>query len=160
MHIRVKKLDPKAVLPKRANESRLGQGDAGYDVVAIDNGTWNEDGTYIEYNTGISIEPPPGYHTEMFPRSSITKYDLVLGNSIGLVDNPYRGPIKFRFKYVPRVGCDAQGVPCAIAPIKIYCAGDKIGQLVIRKTENMDFVEAEELSDTTRGTGCFGSSGK
>lgn len=142
MNIKVKKLHEDAVLPKNANET-----DAGYDIVAIDDGTVTD--TYVEYKTGIAIEPPPGYHTEIFPRSSITKTNMVLANSVGLVDESYRGPIIVRFKIVPN-GKD-------IGPG--YKKGDKIAQLVIRKTEKAFFEWSDNLSDTARGDGGFGSTG-
>lgn len=152
--LKIKKLVPEAVLPSRANDT-----DAGYDCVAIDDGTWSDDQTFIEYRTGISIELPPGMHSELFPRSSVSKYDLVLANSIGLVDNGYRGEVRFRFKYVPRlvkVGMDSFVVKPAIR----YKKGDKIGQIVIRNTVSLPVQEVEDLSETVRGEGGFGSSGR
>ena len=153
--LKVKKLVPEAVMPSKAKP-----GDAGYDVVALDDGTWSKDGTYIEYRTGLAIEPPFGHHTELFPRSSVSKYDLVLCNSIGLVDNGYRGEIVFRFKFVPRhlSGGGAMGYSNELEP-KLYKKGDKIGQIVIRKTIEMPVVEVDDLSTTERGTGGFGSTG-
>lgn len=138
----VKKLDPEAVLPTKANSD-----DSGYDVVAIDDGTWAE--TYIEYKTGIAIQLPIGYHVELFPRSSISKTDLLLCNSIGLVDWSYTGELKFRFKYVS----------AKHSPI-LYKKGDKIGQIVIRNTIKMNIQEVNELHVTKRGNNGFGSSGK
>ena len=55
---------------------------------------------YIEYETGLFIAPEEKYHILAFPRSSISKYDLVLANGIGLIDVDYRGQILFRFKYI------------------------------------------------------------
>ena len=101
-----KKLDPSAVAPSRAKE-----GDAGYDLVAIDDGTVDADG-FIQYRTGLSIDPPQGYHTEIWPRSSISKYDLALANSIGLVDNGYRGELLVR-------GASQLAVSLGVAPIVI-----------------------------------------
>jgi dUTP pyrophosphatase len=151
--MKVKKLDPNAVLPARAQE-----GDVGYDVVALDDGTWSPDGTFYEYKTGLAIEVPKNFHTELFPRSSVTKYDLVLGNSIGLVDNGYRGEIRFRFKYIPRFTVE-EGVLTQQPPI-LYKKGDKIGQIVVRPSVTFDVAEVEELSSTERGAGGFGSTGK
>lgn len=156
MKIQVKKLHEDAVLPKKANES-----DAGYDIVALDNGTVNDAG-FIEYKTGISICPDSGYHVEIFPRSSISKYDLVLANSIGLVDNGYRGEVLVRFKPTMAIVKNAVSVePYIVYPrqTKVYKKGDKIAQLVIRKTETADFVFVESLNETDRGHGSFGSSG-
>ena len=142
--LKVKKLVPEAVIPSKAKEN-----DTGYDVTAISDPEFND--TYVQYRTGLSIEVPEGYHTELFPRSSISKYDLVLANSVGMIDNGYRGELLFRFKLIkPSVG----------PPSKFYKKGDKIGQIVIRKTESLPIVEVDELSSTERGDGGFGSSGK
>jgi dUTP pyrophosphatase len=161
MKMKIKKLSPEAVLPARAKE-----GDAGYDVIAIADGVWSKDKTYIEYSTGLSVELPIGYHVELFPRSSISKTDLLLANSIGLVDNGYRGELLLRFKYVHRhTDLPTGEIPMSAAidhvmaePI-LYKKGDKIGQIVVRKTYELPVEEVSELSDSDRGTGGFGSTG-
>ena len=170
LSLKVKKLEPEAVLPAIASE-----GDVGYDVVAINDGTISEDGTFIEYKTGLAIELPQGYHVELFPRSSISKYDLSLANSIGLVDNGYRGELRFRFKFTQRAkpvltmvknendGYDQHpGIESFFPyPPLLYKKGDKIGQIVIRKSvSGLPVEEVAELSDTSRGSGGFGSTGK
>ena len=153
MKIKVKKLHPDAVLPASANQS-----DAGFDLVAIDDGEIKE--TYIQYRTGIAIEPPPGYHTEIFPRSSLSKTDLMLANSIGLIDEGYRGEVLVRFKVIPPVveNLNDWYTPVRFVP-KRFKKGDRIAQLVLRITEYPVYEWAEELSDTQRGDGGFGSTG-
>lgn len=151
--IKVKKLHPDAVIPSQATPT-----DAGFDLVATDDGVVKEGmpvhgDLYIEYGTGISIEPPEGYHVEVFPRSSISKTHLILANSIGLIDEGYRGEIKLRFRYISHSSFST-------APTLAYKKGDKIGQIVIRKTESMPFVEVDDLSDSERGGGGFGSTGQ
>ena len=147
---KVKKLHEDAQLPSQATDT-----DAGFDLIAIDDGEFKRDEDnnllYIQYKTGISIQPPEGYHTEIFPRSSVTKTHLMLANSIGLVDEGYRGEILVRFNVVPS----------GLRPsnIKRYSKGDKIAQLVIRKTEKAEFVLVDELDDSERGEGGFGSTG-
>lgn len=143
--LKVKRLVPEAVLPAKANST-----DAGYDCVAIDSGTITD--SYIEYGTGIAVELPEGYHCELFPRSSISKYHLILSNGVGLVDPAYRGELKFRFKI-----CTS---PSDVAtPYRLYKKGDKIGQIVIRRTYNFPVQEVDILSETVRGEGGFGSTG-
>ena len=149
MKIKVKKLHPDATLPKSAHNT-----DAGYDLVAVDDGIFfREDNqlSYLEYDTGIAVQPEKGFHLEIFPRSSVTKTDLMLGNGIGLVDNLYTGPVKLRFHVFP----DRYGTYNGIK----YKKGDRIGQLVVRRTEHAEFEWVEELSETPRNTGGFGSSG-
>jgi len=143
MKVKFKKLHEDAVIPTKTNPE-----DSGFDVVAIDDGKITD--TYIEYNIGIAVEPPPGYDIKIFPRSSVSKYNLILANSIGLVDNPYRGPITLRFK-------QAWGPN---KELRIYKKGDKIGQLVIQKVESdFEFEEVDELNETKRGENGYGSSG-
>lgn len=153
MNVKVKKLHNDAVIPMRAKDT-----DAGYDLVAIDDGEIVYSGDknidnhilYIQFRTGLAIEPEPGYHTEIVPRSSITKHHYVLGNSIGIVDEGYRGELLVRFK--PTMSVDNMF-------FQKYKKGDRIAQLVIRKTETANFEWADELKDSSRGEGGFGSSG-
>lgn len=177
--IKYKILDDLAKEPQQANAI-----DAGHDMYAIDNGTlgiketgqdpWgNSRGRimYIQYRTGIAVEPPIGYHTELFPRSSVSKKDLVLANSIGLVDWGYRNEIIFRFKpildtYEVRWGPKMKYLKTQDDILDylrktydFYKTGERIGQLVLRKTEHYQMVKVDELSDTERGMGGLGSSG-
>lgn len=141
-----------AFIPTQAHPNE----DAGYDVYACADGVdvYHTEGgrrtyLYTEYDTGVAIEPPKGYHVELFPRSSITKADLILKNSIGLIDNNYRGNLIFRFHKLQDVDTN-----------NIYKRGDRIGQMVIRKTIHMPLMVVDTLTDTSRGTGGHGSSGK
>jgi len=154
--VMIKKLSPEATMPVAAKE-----GDAGYDLVAIDDGTVDADG-FLQYKTGLAIQPPKGYHTDIFPRSSISKYDLVLANSIGLVDNGYRGELLVRFKPVYRFMKNEDGTLWlgANSPLRSYKKGDKIAQLVFRKTHEMQLIEVDELGTSQRGSGGFGSTDK
>lgn len=161
-----KKLHQDAKEPVRSHDT-----DAGYDLVAIDNGEkkWDDGGQllYVQYRTGIAIEPPNGYHTEIFPRSSITKTGFILGNSVGLVDEGYRGELMFRFKMplLPAengrqyVNWDV-GYELPIFTGPMYKKGDRIGQLVVRRTIIAEFIEKDELNDSVRGAGGFGSTNK
>lgn len=141
MQVKVKKLHPDAVIPKYAKE-----GDAGLDLVAISK--IYTDGCF-EYGTGLAFEIPNGHVGLIFPRSSISKKDLMLSNHVGVIDSQYRGEVLFKFKELENVfGC------------KIYEIGDRIGQLIIIPYPQIDLIESEELSSTERGTGGFGSSGR
>lgn len=165
------KLHPDAVEPTLAKE-----GDAGYDVIAINGGDiiWQTlpmglvaIPLYVEYKTGIAIEPPEGYHTEIFPRSSIRKYDLMLCNSIPLIDGTYRGELILCFNVVNCQGLPTDSREYLNGPdqfiresYKLYQKGDKIAQVVIRKTIHKRWVRRDTLSETSRGSGGFGSTGK
>ena len=175
MKIKVKNTG--SILPKN-----LTQYDVGYDIVATSHpaisGEYNEElGAwsridYIQYHTDLYIEPrlEDGkiFHTNIFPRSSISKYNLVLANSIGLIDAGYRGELLVRFKYVTQpedIYARIQGHQSTI-PIftnvnmdRIYSKGDRIAQLVIAETHPVEFELSDELSNTDRGSGGFGSTG-
>lgn len=141
MKVRIKKLSELAVIPKYAK-----QGDAGMDMVAI---SMKDTDMYIEYKTGIAMEIPEGYVALLFPRSSLSNYDLSLANHVGVVDSGYRGEISFRFK---KTGYDMIS--------KYYEVGDKIGQIVILPYPHINFEEVSKLSSSERGSGGYGSSGK
>jgi len=152
--LKVKKLHPNAALPTQAHDT-----DSGYDIVALEDGKISEDGRYVEYQTGIAIAPTTGYHILIHPRSSISKYDLVLANSIGLVDQDYRGQVMCRFKIVPPYIKPSEFQYDHFVP-KLYVKGDKIAQLVIEKTEHAKIQEVTDLDETVRGAGGFGSTGE
>lgn len=138
------KVDPEAVVPKKAFPT-----DIGYDLTII-----KEIGivgnTYF-YDTGIQIQPPEGYYFEIFPRSSISKSDFMLANSIGLIDPHYRGNYIIALRNVG----DNNGF---INFPKLPC---KIGQLVLRPIPpNFEFIECNTLDETERGSGSFGSTGQ
>jgi dUTP pyrophosphatase len=144
MKVRFKKLTPKAVTPSYAKP-----GDAGLDMTAIASTIDNHYG-FIEYNTGISVEIPEGYVGLLFPRSSVSKTDLILTNCVGVVDSGYRGEIKFRYKMPPKA---------YFAGLKRFQEGDRIGQLVVMPYPTIEMEEVNELSETERGDGGYGSTG-
>src|SRR5690606_18700820 len=136
-------------------------GDAGIDLVATSK-TYDEHGNVV-YGTNRAFEIPKGYVGLLFPRSSNSKKDLLLSNSVGVLDSGYRGEVMFKYK--PSYKFD-------IYPWNIYDydgiefigdlheVGDRIGQLIIIPYPSVEFVESDDLSDTERGQGGFGSTGK
>lgn len=141
MTLKVKKLVPHAFIPKRAHP-----GDAGFDLIAVDCYK-NHDYGYIEFGTGLAVEIPEGHVGLIFPRSSITKTSHMLKNAVGVIDSGYRGELKLRMTFEDQKE-DME-----------YQFGDKIGQLVILPCPKVELEETEELSDTERGSGGFGSTG-
>lgn len=147
--------------------------DSGYDIIAasdpfiqgisIDNTDDYLSIDYIEYDTNLIIEPNDGYHACVFPRSSISKYNLTLANSIGLIDNGYRGVIKLRFKYNAQPldfkMNENNKLSISLNKNKIYKKGDKVGQLVFAKTLNPVIEVVESFESTDRNSGGFGSTG-
>jgi len=142
LQIKFKKVRENAVAPKIANH-----GDAGADLTAIsvDISVDYDDNNIITYGTGIAVEIPEGYVGLIFPRSSIYKKQLILSNSVGVIDCGYRGEIKFKFRG------DRES--------DVYKIGDRIGQLVIMPIPSVEWQESEELTDSVRGEGGFGSTG-
>lgn len=147
--VKFKKLSPEAVVPTYSKA-----GDAGADLTATSK---TETDMYIEYGTGLAVEIPPGCVGYIFPRSSLSNYDLVLSNHVGVVDSNYRGEIKFRFKKIEKLEGPKY---CAWDASKVYEVGDRIGQLIVMPVPTMTFEEVVELSSSERGDKAYGSSGK
>lgn len=139
MKVRIKKLVKEAVVPKYAKP-----GDAGMDLTATSK--FNDEFGCVVYGTGLAFEIPTGYVGLLFPRSSNAKKDLLLSNSVGVIDSGYRGEVMFKFKTTDINGCQ-------------YEIGDRIGQIIIMPFPQIEFVEANELSTTERGEGGFGHTG-
>jgi dUTP pyrophosphatase len=147
------------------------EGDAGFDITATSDPRivgkeelpdFYSSIDYIEYDTGLIISPDDGYHTYLMPRSSISKTNLILANSVGLIDNGYRGTIKLRFKYIfqPKdMKFYNSSVIAEIDRSMIYNKGDKIGQLVFSKTLIPNLELVFDFEDSTRNDGGFGSTG-
>lgn len=167
MILKVKLLYPDAKLPVKAHPT-----DVGFDCyihsIKVENG-------YIHYGLGIAIElDDPDWFVAIVPRSSQTKDSAVLGNSIGIVDPTYRGELGFRTRPVgffledkqeKRKEREKNGEPeiiHAIFPLfRNYPEMDqRICQLIILPKPSVYVEKVDELSDTQRGTGGFGSTGR
>ena len=127
------------------NHGHFHKGDAGLDLYILQDDTFKP-GETKKIKLGISCENKDGKGYFLFPRSSISKTPLRMANSIGLIDAGYRGEIM--------AVCDN---------IKDYDfsikKGDRLFQLVSSDLSDIEFVIVDELSDTTRGEGGFGSTG-
>lgn len=145
MEIKIKKLNEKAVLPSRGSVSA-----AGYDLyTCLENDSIEiAPHTTEKIGTGLSIAVPDGYFGAIFARSGIaTKEGLRPANCVGVADSDYRG------EYIVALHNDS----CVTRTVK---NGDRIAQLVIMPFLSVEFIEAEELDETVRGAGGFGSTGK
>jgi dUTP pyrophosphatase len=100
----------------------------------------------IVYGTGLAFEIPKGYVGLIFPRSSLSKYGLMLTNHVGVIDSGYRGEVTAKFKVI-------SGNP------EIYKVGDRIAQMIIMPYPKVEFTDTDVLSDSERGTGGYGSTG-
>lgn len=153
MEVKIKKLYTDSILPTKAHTT-----DAGYDLYAHSK-SYDDDGNVV-YGSGVAMEIPNGYVGLVFPRSSNAKKDLILSNSVGVIDSGYRGEISFKFKQTPREFASASGTFATFQYTKDYGLGDRIGQIIIMPYPEIEFVEVKELSKTERGNGSYGSTGK
>ncbi len=177
------------ILPTKANPT-----DAGYDVCASTpplivgdelGGGFYKRIDYIEYGTNLFVKPIPDsitvrgfcdstmekagppYHLDLRPRSSISKYNLLLANSPATIDESYRGEIKVRFKYIfqPedfRIFTSLHSEQLLYGTVnmkKIYQQGDRIVQLLPNESISITWMPVNELDKTERGAGGFGSTG-
>ena len=142
MEIEFKFNHPDSRMPVSSTPQSVGLDVFACDYPVIEN-------NYIEYNLGFSVKPPDGYFLSIRPRSSISKYDLIMCNSPGTIDPDYRDNVKIRFKLTKPIN-DAI----------VYNKGDRIGQLILEKNnnENLYLLKVEELNSTERSGG-FGSTG-
>lgn len=148
MKVNVKKLDSNAVLPTYAKH-----GDAGMDLTATSK-SYDEHGNVV-YGTGLAFEIPTGYVGLLFPRSSNTKKDLILGNSVGVIDSGYRGEVVFKFK--PSCAYSSEHLNGYFPKPDNHEIGERIGQIIILPYPQIEFNLVDELSTTDRGIGGFGS---
>lgn len=140
MEVKIKKLHPSAVIPKYAKD-----GDAGMDLVATE--IIKRTNTQITYGTGIALEIPQGFVGLVFPRSSIRNTNLKLSNSVGVIDSGYRGELQATFNIISSDRIS-------------YQIGERIAQIIIIPYPPIEFIESDELLDSNRGDGGFGSTGK
>ena len=141
MEVKVKKLHPDAILPTRATE-----GSACWDVYSVgDYKLWWTNITPIR--TGLAFEVPPGYFLDIRPRSGLSIEGMVICNSPGTLDSDYRGELSILARSAPSQGLDIK-------------KGQRIAQVRLEKVIDIDWVPVEELNNTVRGAGGFGSTGK
>ena len=162
LKVKIKKLNENAVIP-----TYLKNGDAGMDLVATSR-YYDENGNIV-YGTGLSFEIPKGYVGLIFPRSSNAKQQLLLSNSVGVIDSGYRGEVMLKFKSsvssfslktLIKLIFNSETSINLITNFKIsYYVGERIGQMIILPYPQIEFEESEELSETERGNGGYGSTG-
>ena len=141
--VKIKKLNEKAIIPSKANAT-----DAGLDLTCIDITTEVGEDAVVSfvYHTGIALEIPEGYMGLLFPRSSIAKKSMTLTNSVGCLDSGFRGEVIAKFKV------NTNSIP------SIYRPAERFAQLVIMPIPEVKLELVEELSESERGEGGYGSS--
>jgi dUTP pyrophosphatase len=143
MQLPVLRLKDEAVLPKRAH-----QGDAGLDLYACEEAHVGP-GERWSVGTGVGVEIPEGHAGLVLPRSGLARdHGIALVNAPGLIDSGYRGELR-----VLLLNTD----PAETFRVE---PGDRIAQLLLTPIATPEPVEAEALSESARGEGGFGSSGR
>lgn len=144
MKVRIKKLNDNAVMPTKAHPT-----DAGFDLYCTSKEIdWTK--RQIVCHTGLAFEIPEGYVGLIFPRSSVSNKPLMMANSVGVVDSCYRGEVTAKFNIT-----DTRQSAFAH-----YQEGDRIAQMIIIPYPEIEFEEADSLSESDRGTGGYGSTGR
>lgn len=143
MQVKVKKLHPEARLPEYATT-----GAACFDIRTIEGGEVEARGGTLNCRTGLAFEIPAGHVMLIYSRSGHGfKNSVRLVNAVGVIDADYRGEVAVKL-------INDSPLAFGVEP------GDRIAQAMIIPVPGIEFVEADELSDTTRGAGGFGSTGK
>lgn len=144
MKVNIKKLNPNATIPSYGSEFS-----AGADLYAcIEDAITIAPGKMIAVSTGIAMEIPMGYVGLVYARSGLaTKRGLAPANKVGVIDSDYRGEIMVALY-------NQSDAPQTIEP------GERIAQIVLTPYLTAEFALAETLSDTVRGAGGFGSTGR
>jgi dUTP pyrophosphatase len=140
--LKIHKVDKDLPTPRYAHS-----GDAGMDLYSAEEGLL-EPGGFKLFSTGIKLAIPEGHEVQVRPRSGLaSKHGISIVNAPGTVDHGYRGLIGV---VLINLGKEAYEVK----------RGDRIAQMVLKKVEQADIIEVEELDETTRGENGYGSTGK
>lgn len=150
MKVKVKKLNENAVIPSYAKN-----GDAGLDLTATSK--FLDYHGNICYGIGLAFEIPQGYVGLVFPRSSVSKKQLNLANAVAVIDSGYRGEVVMKFK--PSLALDRRQCVTDRLTYGTYNVGERVAQMIIMPYPYIEFEESDELSETDRGDGGYGSTG-
>ncbi|AYK07754.1 dUTP diphosphatase [Brevibacillus laterosporus] len=167
--VKIKRLHPDAVIPQYATT-----GSAGFDLVAVEE-TIIEPGETVKIPLGLAFEVPRGYEMQIRPRSGVSLHTkLRQSNSIGTIDSDYRGEVCMMFDNTNEnydsatclcfsIAGDEIDVPNGYGFLPegsyIIRKGDRVAQGLILPVMQAQFIVADELSETDRGAGGFGSTG-
>ncbi len=143
MKIKIKKLHPDAIIKEYKTD-----GAAGFDLCSICEDFYISAGGASSVHTGLSFQIPEGYVMLIFPRSGLAWNNQInLLNCVGVIDSDYRGEVKVLLHNHNNRKNHS------------FKKGDRIAQGVIVPIIKADFVEVDELNETARGSGGFGSTG-
>lgn len=152
--VKFQKINPSAVLPKKAHSS-----DAAYDLVAV---SFEKKDFTVVAHTGLRMALPPGYEAEIRSRSGLSNKGIVVANSPGTMDNGYRGEVDVILASITGQapwldGGFNKSMKCGNTELRV---GDRVAQLLIRKSDEVTVEEVENINeDTDRGSNGLGSTG-
>lgn len=149
MNLEVKRIDPEAAMPKYAKP-----GDAGLDL-SVSKDVDIQEGETVIVGTGLSFAIPDGMFGMLAPRSGFaSKHGVTLANTPSIIDSGYRGEVKLALyrNYGPNDGKEHLSLHIE--------KGTRVAQMVVMPFETCECVEVDELSETDRGDGGFGSTGR
>jgi dUTP pyrophosphatase len=168
--VKIRKLEEKAIVPSRGHDT-----DSGWDLTVV--GIHKIKGDTIFFKTGLQVEPPTGHYFEVYPRSSISELPFMLANSVGIIDESYRGELIVAIRVLhPLVGNGTErdqypggmvkaleARPASMSEVAglIMSKKPRIAQMILRKRLDFTIQEVDEdLSATERSSGGFGSTGQ
>ena len=163
---KIKRISEKAEIPTKGHPS-----DSGWDLTVI--GVDKIKGDTIFFKTGLQVKPPAGHYFEIYPRSSIAPLPLMLANSVGIIDENFSGELIVAIRVLhSEMGLSNERTsfpsgminaldarPSSITEVANLILGKKpkIAQMILRKRLDTTFEEVENLEETDRGSGGFGS---
>jgi dUTP pyrophosphatase len=152
--VKFKKLHADAKLPIKGSEHDAAHDVYAHSITRLTNGK-------VKVGLGFATEIPQGMMGIMVPRSNLTRHFWVLNNSYGVIDSDYRGewmaiftPLTWKY--------DDEGIenfPVRLEDEFPYAVGERVAQIYFQKIDDVVLEEVDELSDTDRGEGGFGSTG-
>lgn len=159
--VKFKRLHPDAMLPVKATA-----GAAAFDLVAVEN-TLIRPGETTKVRLGFAVELPPNYVMLIVPRSGVSlRTKLRQPNSVGVIDSDYRGEVAMMFDNIAHNPFEETEPYVALTDGEyrrsgtyLVRKGDRIAQAMIQRLPDAEFVDVDDLSDTARGDGGFGSTG-
>mgnify|MGYP001159619082 FL=1 len=138
------RLDPEAIIPTQGSPQA-----AGWDLYALEETIVKRNRSSL-IKTGLAIAIPPGWEGQIRCRSSLGKKGMIMPNGIGTIDSDYRGELMVLATWI------------GVGEEFIVSKGERVAQLLFSRVPQVEFIEKtyDELGETSRGTGGFGSSGK
>ena len=164
MQVKFKRFHPDAKIPEQGSALA-----GGWDVTCTE--IIQESPDFVICKLGFALQPDYRFKITLVPRSSLTKTKWILQNSPGLGDADFLGEYQYRFRALPNGFGIEQGFsmtdkefretfkPQLVYPAFPFKVGDRIGQIYLEEVIPMDFIEVDELTETDRGHGAFGSTG-